>query len=395
MTSTRQNGQAPAARRALRLFVAALLALVSAACSSWQPFARGETWTLVAERALPDAEVQAYRAAIEPAIASATELLGPLEQRVTIHVWDGEAPAGPGQVYEGEGGPVQVVPGIGPARVRAFHARGSNWFGPDAGVYLSAPETGTIAHELVHARMAEESGSLPLWLEEGLASIVGDGYLDGARWVVDGLACWPLRELTEARIEDTELARLLALSAEDQSDVRENVLAHFVGWAIVFDLYREAGRLDWQAWIARYAAHIDLAEARQRLDRTLEAKTVESWLVRLDDPAPAVRIATAKGLWKLRSLRAVEGMLARLAKEEDPLVRIVLSLNVLACAGEMNLPDEIEDRMWRRVWPTLRRAKLEDPRESKALEQIVTGFRWGSRQSSRAALDALRAYWAE
>jgi hypothetical protein len=36
-------------------------------------------------------------------------------------------------------------------------------------------------HELVHARVSEENAKLPLWFEEGLASLFGDGALyDGA-----------------------------------------------------------------------------------------------------------------------------------------------------------------------------------------------------------------------
>jgi hypothetical protein len=73
----------------------------------------------------------------------------------------------------------------------------------------------------------------------------------------------------------------------------------------------------------------------------------------------------------------------------------VLSINVLAAAGEMRLPGDLQGRMWREVWPKLRRAQLDDEREQRALEQLVSSFRWGSRQGSREPLEELRAYWAE
>ena len=393
------NGAMPT--RVLNSFASALalcvvLASSLASCASWRTIERSNNWTLYAENEIDPAQRQQYTQAIAPAIDCIAREFGPFQRRVSLYVWDGRAnDASSGQIHEVASGAVQDVPGIGPARVRAFHARGNSLFGPTSGIYLGAPEVGTIAHELVHAKLAEEPGTLPLWLEEGLACFMGDGYLDGERWVVDGLACWPLRELSEARLDDRELARLVSLSAEDQADVRQNVLAHFVGWAIVFDLYREHGTFDWRAWLARYGQHIELAEARTRLERTLAPEALTQWLTRLADKKPAVRIATAKGLWKLRSLTAIEALLTQLDREQDPLVQIVLSINVLAAAGEMRLPGGLQQRMWRTVWPKLRRAKLDDAREQAAIDQLFASFRWGSRQNASTPLEELRTYWAE
>jgi len=111
-------------------------------------------------------------------------------------------------------------------------------------VYAGVAEPGTAVHELVHARLAEEDPDLPLWFEEGLACLMGDGFLDQEHWIVDGLACWPMRELREQKLGDGDLARLLALKAEDSLSARDNVLIHFVGWAVVFDLYRESNGFD-------------------------------------------------------------------------------------------------------------------------------------------------------
>lgn len=385
--------------RILHLYCA-FVALVLASCTSWRAQVRNEEWTLYAKRALAAEEARRYESTIAPAHATVASMLGPFEHRVDLYVWeegDGEPANATSsiQLHEGDVGAVQDVPGIGPARVRAFHARSDTFFGPESGIYLGAPDTGTAAHELVHARISEEDLALPLWLEEGLANVLGDGYQDGERWIVDGLACWPIRELVEARISDAELATLLRLSADDASDVRENVLAHFVGWAIVFDLYREAGKLDWRAWVARYAKGIDPAEARERMQRSIGPEALESWLKRLADPAPAVRIATAKGLWKLRSLVAVEALLDQLDVEKDPLARVALAINLLASAGEMRLPEDLQRRMWRQAWPAMRRAKLADPRDQRAVEELFGTFRWGSRSNARAPLDQLRRYWAE
>lgn len=388
-------------RLSLHLALVALLAGLTS-CSSWKRVDGGPRWDLLSEGPSSPEERRAYADALEPAFDAVAERFGEFRRRVSIHMWDGDASGskapGAAQMQEARTGAVQDVPGIGPARVRAFHARSRGLFGTVSGVYLGAPETGTAAHELVHARIAEEDLNLPLWLEEGLASFVGDGYADGRRWIVDGLACWPLRELAEARIDDRELAGLLALLADDTSDVRQNVLAHFVGWAIVFDLYREHGELDWRAWVSSfgsYGRHIELGEARRRLARTLDAQTLREWLKRLDDPDRGVRIATAKGTWKLRSPLVVEALLDRLEREDDPVVKVALGINVLAAAGEMRLPSALQERMWRTVWPGLRRAKLEDPLEAKAVEDLLRSFRWGARQSPREPLEKLRRYWAE
>src|SRR5258706_15872176 len=132
--------------------------LASTACSSWRPVARFDGWTLYSERG-HEVDARSFEAAVAPAIRTVEEALGPFERPIRVHAWNGEAGAetsGAEIIHEGEGGPVQDVPGIGPARVRAYHARGDGLFGPPGGIFLAAPECGTVAHELVHARAAEE-----------------------------------------------------------------------------------------------------------------------------------------------------------------------------------------------------------------------------------------------
>src|SRR5690606_18929346 len=146
-------------------------------------------------------------------------------------------------------------------------------------------------------------------------------------WVIDGLACWPWRELAGLHLSDEDLSRLLSIRAEHDHSVHENVLVHFVGWAIVFDLAREDGTLDWSAWLETFRAAPDpLAEARRRLQRTLDRDTPLEWLSRLEDPDPAVRLAAAKGTWKLRSRAAVVRLLEALRRELHPEVRVALAV---------------------------------------------------------------------
>jgi hypothetical protein len=385
-------------RLGIRSALLAATAILAWGCSTpgWRTTERYESWTLY-HRVDESIDPAPYRAAFDPAFRAVEERLGPFRKRVEVYASNGgdELDDGSGnRIREVGNDSVQQIPGIGAARVRAFHARDNGFFSSPSGIFLSAPEAGTVAHELVHARFAEEELDLPLWLEEGMACFIGDGFLAGDRWVVDGLSCWPLYELAKQPISDKELAGLLRLHAKDDVDARENVLAHFVGWAIVFDLYRESGRFDADAWRARYSHEIGLAEARERLNRTLDPATAIHWLERLDDPRPEVRLAAAKGVWKLRSPDVVSRLLDALRKEQDPTVKVGLSINVLAAAGEMRLPRGMNRRMWSLTWPALRSAKLDDPAEQAATVELVRSF-WSGGQSSQAPLQALKRFWAE
>ena len=371
-----------------------LLCGALAGCSSWRVERRHERWTLHAEKG-SQVDAEAYRAAFEPAFPLVERHLGPFGERVDVFVWRGPPQEEIGAALPAGSAQVEEVPGIGPARVRAFHARGDGPFGHPTGIFVEAPETGTAVHELVHARLAERKVRTPLWLEEGLACVLGDGFLDGATWVVDGLACWPWRALREQRIGDAELAQLLSISAEQRTSARDNVLVHFVGWAIVFDLYREEGAIAWDAWSRRYAGSIGVAEARARIERTLSEETLSAWLERLRDARPEVRLATAKGLWKLRSDVAIRALVDALEDEPEPRVRIGLAINALAAAGEVRLPRSAADQLWRAVWPTLRRTKVEDPADRAATSELFRSIRYGGGRRSDPALAKLEHYWSE
>ncbi|MBK7642766.1 MAG: hypothetical protein IPJ19_06885 [Planctomycetes bacterium] len=167
-----------------------------ASCASWRTVAEHAKWTLSAE---PGQQVdrEAYARAVEPALHTVEDIFGPFRERVQVHAVSKDAGPprqGSSALGQSDSGSTQVVPGIGLARVRAWHVHSSSPFGAPSGIYLGAPDAGTAAHELVHARLAEITSDLPLWLEEGLASLIGDGILVDSVWTVDGLACWPLRE---------------------------------------------------------------------------------------------------------------------------------------------------------------------------------------------------------
>lgn len=377
--------------------LAGLLVVSLASCASWRTVGEHEKWILCAEPGTK-VDAEAYARAFDPAVVAVESAFGPFRERVCVHAVAEDSAAsskGKSALGQPENLSTQVVPGIGLARVRAWHVRSTGPFGAPSGIYVGAPDAGTAAHELVHARLAELQNDLPLWLEEGLASIFGDGLLFGGRWVVDGLACWPLRELADQRIPDEELARLCSLRAGEDSDTRENVLAHFVGWAIVFDLYRETGRIDWKGWQERYGAGIPPSEARTRLERSIAPGAALAWIERLHDPRREIRMATAKGLWKLRSVEIATKLLESLEDEEDAEVKVSFSINLLACAGEIRLPDPLTGRLWRTAWPTLRRASLADDTEQTGVEELLRSFRSRSGRSAQEPLQKLRRYWAE
>ncbi len=372
--------------------VLATALLFLAGCSTWRTVEVRRGWTLYGEPGQP-VDAEAFCAAFDPAYRCVEETLGRFEGGVRVHAVSSSKVAG--SEAESDAGLVRDVPGIGPARVRAWHARGQGWFGSRTGIYAEVPDAGTAVHELGHARFAEEARDVPLWLEEGIACLMGDGLFDGERWIVDGFACWPVRELRDQVLDDEELGRVLGLDASDGSSARDNVLVHFVGWAIVFDVYREAGALDWRALTKQYAHGIDRAQARARIERTISAGVEAEWLKRLASEDRTVRMATAKGLWKLRSITAIDALLSALDAEEDPEVRVAFAVNALAAAGEIRLPRGTRDRFWRAAWPVLRRGTLTDPGESEALKSLYQSYRRRTSTSPQEALEGLRRFWAE
>ncbi|MBM3989777.1 MAG: hypothetical protein FJ298_02090 [Planctomycetes bacterium] len=382
------------------LFVLALcLAPLLCGCAGWTPVLRDDSWTLFV-RDGESVDIARFGEALEPAIAAVEERMGAFSRPVRVHALDPQsrdcAPRdGPAT------GELQMVPDIGPARVRAYHVRSGIFSLEPSGVFLATSDAATAVHELVHARIADLGLRLPLWFEEGLASYWGDGVAHGGRWHGDGLACWPLRELRDLEASDAELERWMKLEANDDYDSRDNLVAHFLGWAIVFDLAREHPDEGWRAWYERFEREArergPIAAARARLERTLDRETERRWLDRLGFEDPGARMALAKGLWKLRSPEVVDRMLDALERELDPQVRVTLALNVLLASGETRLGRTRWNRVGNVALPALREGQLTDPREQEALGALYDSMRrWDSRGTrSRDALDLLSRLWEE
>jgi hypothetical protein len=386
-----------------RLVLAVLCALC-AACATWTPVRSSQAWTLYVKDG-ESIDVDRFDRTLRPAFAAVEEHMGPFRERVRIHAWEGSvnlAGDHAGVIESGDEDKAQNVPGIGPARVRAFHVRGGSLWFDSSGVFLGIAEVGTAVHELVHARVAEENQRLPLWFEEGLASFYGDGALFDGAWVVDGLACWPLRELRQQKLGDEELEQLLKLSAHDDYDARQNLLVHFVGWAVVFDLCCEEPGASWQQWLATFERGAKrqgrLAEVRERLARTLTPDCQAKWLARLSSGEPGQRFAAAKGLWKLRDVTVIDAMLDALDHEENAEVRAALALNSLLASNETRLGRARWGRMSNLVYPTLRTVHVDDEDEQKAISDLYESTRrWDSRRarSPQDALETLARYWEE
>jgi hypothetical protein len=388
--------------------VAALALALCASCASWRPVQHYGQWTLYAKQG-ENVDLERFRKAVVPALEAVEERLGAFREPVHVHAWNGgaELPTDKGGVAPGAGaaggaevvpGQLETVPGIGKARVRAFHVHGGSSLFAPTGVFLGTAEAGTAVHELVHARIAELGLELPLWFEEGVASMWGDGALFEGRWVVDGLACWPLRVLRDEPLADSELSRLLRLSARDSYSARDNLLVHFVGWAIVFDLAREMPEAGWRDWLQTFqvsaSASSPLEEARTRLRRTLDEASDRQWLARLSNPDPGVRLATAKGLWKLHSTAALQALLTALKDEQHPEVRLGLAVNALLAVNETRVGRSTWRQLWNLVFPTLRDVSVADPLEQSAARDFYRGLR-SRGGSTEDALDRLSRFWEE
>lgn len=380
------------------LAMAALLVAGASSCSSWRHLETHERWMLYGK---PGDTLDAEKVArsLEPAFRAVESKLGPFRSRVNVHAWTAPADPEAAPKVPSEGAErIEEVPGIGKARVRAYHVTGGASLFAPTGVFLGTTEVGTVVHELVHARLAELDRRVPLWFEEGLASYWGDGACYEGEWYVDGLACWPARVLRDEPISDAELARLLALSAEQDYSSRDNLLVHFVGWAIVFDLARELPDGTHTAWLARFESGAKqngvVAEARRRLESSLAPETTSAWLARLSDESPGVRLAAAKGLWKLRDPKAIDALIAAVAHEEDSEVKLALGLNALLSVGEMRVSRRTWRDLWRKVMPAIAGIELSDHEEGPALREFLRGMR-GRGGNTQAGLDALARFWEE
>ena len=386
----------PPTALSIRAATVALAAIFLGACGGWRRAQEFDGWTLYE---MPGAAIEAaaFEAAFNPALDAVEAELGEFKNSVAVHAWDGSVRItdhGREHVQANEDRGVHEVPGIGPARIQAYHARGGAF--SKSGVFIGEPDAGTAVHELVHARLAEDDPNLPLWFEEGVASVLGDGALFEGRWIADGLACWPLRELREENLGRDEIERLIAIQSTDHVSVRDNVLVHFLGWAVVFDFYRETGSMDYVEWLAELDGGKRVDEVHRRMQRTLNPASEHAWIERLGDPDPGVRLATAKGLWKLRSRTVLDKLVEAMRREVHPEVRTGLAINALAAAGEISITWRHSRYLREAVDLAMRGVVMSDPLEQAALSKLMRSYR--ERGEEQAALDALRGlsrFWQE
>jgi hypothetical protein len=376
------------------------LALLTA-CSPWRRVGEHEGFTLYVHDGSP-VPVEELGSTIAIAREAVEAVMGPFRSRIRVHAWVGELElerGNRGRIRAGEPASGQEVPGIGPARVRAFHTRAPGGSGP-AGVFVGTADCGTAVHELVHARLAEEEDHLPLWFEEGYASLIGDGALFRGRWIVDGLWCWPWRELRARPPSDAELEHLLSITAQRDHSVRDNVLVHFVGWAIVFDLWRELGTADWRALLDHFGRSAEpLHEARRRMERSLAEELPLEWLARAAASGSAgARLAAVKGTWKLDSVEVALTLLEALKSESDPEVSVAIAVTLLGSAGAARLPDPLRQRLRAEALAALERSgeALSDERERKGARALSQAHREADAGvPARDGLAALSRLWEE
>ncbi len=382
-----------------------LLGFALSSCSSWVVAASSEDWTLYVKPG-GNVDVGSFESMLDPAVTAVEAVLGPFEGSVRVHAWDGgvELSSGNrGRMAEGEdAGLIEDLPNVGTARVRAFHVR-SGGLGP-GGVFLGEATPGAAVHELIHARLAEMYGprdTLPLWFEEGLAQVVADGVLaesrDGglATWVRDGLCAWPLSVLREQTIEDGELEALLAIRVSDSHSVEDNLMVHFVGWALVFDLYREDPEGSWRTWLARMEANPE--DARMRINRSVDESMVRLWIkARLDDERPEARQAAARGTWRIGDPVTLQLLSSALRKEKDMAAKATLTINILASAGEGRFAGMGRWNGLRLPLKILREEPFTDPLERAAARQLLAGYQGllGSEEIAEA-FTVLARYWQE
>ncbi len=381
-----------------RLGAGLLLAFGLTSCAAWQAAAEFEGWTLYVE---DGAEVDAdrYSSTFDVAFESVEANFGLFTENVAVHAITGSVTLASGNrgTITGEEDAVEYVEGIGATLVPAFHARGGGGLFEPSGIFVATPAVGTAVHELVHARVAELGLDLPLWIEEGIATILGDGIERDGRWVMDGFSFWPWLELRADPPTDQELRELLTINANVSHSVRDNVLVHFVGWAILFDCLRECDGFEWELWLDEYnSAEDPFAWARTHLDRALEESTMLDWMLRVEAEDPATRLATARGCWKLGDERVVNLLLDQLENEEDDEVKVCLVVNAMASMGRGDISSRTERRLWSSGLRALRNVELPVKDEDEAVRELFRSYvRWGRRRSRQRSFDRLERYWSE
>ena len=123
---------------------------------------------------------------------------------------------------------------------------------------------------------------------------------------------------------------------------------------------------------------------------------MHEWLDRVEDEDPAVRLAAARGAWKVGDVDVISLLLDQLEREEDDEVKVCLAVNALAALGRVEPTREIERRLWPTVLRALRRVELTQPEEQDAARELYRSYRrWGGWRSRQGAFDRLDRFWRE
>jgi hypothetical protein len=375
-----------------------VLILASVGCATWRTVGSYERWSLHEGRH-GNVDMAQWQAQVEPARAAVEAWMGEFQVPVQVHSLDQPihlTDNGQELVYAAE--TYQAVPGLHQTEVRGYHLRGNG--GSQAGViFVRDPNSPTLVHELVHARLAEDEEELPLWFEEGIASLLSDGLMIEGRWIRDGFSAWPWSELRTHRLDGIELRSILELQTTSSSSVRENVLAHLVGWALVFDLWRETHSDDWHTWQAAFDWEHPLQDAQRRLNRVLSTDVPSEWLrARLASHNRGVRLAALRGSWKLACPRVGTVLLNALELETDPEVRVALAINILASGKDIASTSVGLLQAHERAKLALTRSPLPIPSEDLAVQGLILALvdaAPGTDPNAGAALESLRRFWDE
>ncbi|MDE0904398.1 MAG: HEAT repeat domain-containing protein [Planctomycetota bacterium] len=375
-----------------------ILILATAGCATWRTVGSYEGWSL--HEASPNLiQEDPWRVQVEPAKAAVEAWLGPFQNPVQIHALAGPVHLtedGQGVVHAAEAS--QPVAGMHQTEVRGYHLQGTD--PSQAGkIFVRDPSLPTLVHELVHARLAEDQNKLPLWFEEGVACLLSDGLMFEEHWVRDGFAAWPWAELHARRPDGLELQDILDLDSMSASSVRQNVLAHLVGWALVFDLWRETRSDDWNTWYAAFDWKHPVQDAQRRLDRVLSGPVPGEWLrARLTSSNGGVRLAALRGAWKLASPEVGAILLGALEMEKDPEVRIALAVNLLASGTQVAADGGGLLHIHECARTALSQSSLPVLSEALAVRALLLALEDaapGEGAHARGALEGLRRFWDE
>lgn len=371
-----------------------LLALAALGCAAWRTLAAYGSSPVFAA-APTDLTVVTEPVHLGAARAAVESWLGPFQGPVEIHLSlePAQLSADGRKIVYGANSKSTGARREG-LEVRGYHLSRRGPTG-GSGIFLHDPRPGTLIHEMVHARLAEESEDLPLWFEEGIACLLSDGLLFGGHWVRDGFSSWPWAELRQHRPSGIELAEILELKPQSTSSVQDNLLAHFVGWALVFDLWRETQSDDWRRWQTAFNWDHPLQDAERRLNRVLGPGTPARWLrARLASPITSVRLAALRGTWKLESSDVMAVLLGALELERDSEVRVALAVNILASVEAGTPPLATRLKIHEAARKALVRSSLPDPLEALAVQELVLALD-DERRDATLVLKRLRRFWDE